>query len=141
MMPAHRLKRWEKIDWKPALDRSVVDQYKNLVSIEKICAKAGVSRSALYRRLGELGIGKRRRGKASFYRRQIRGFEHAHPICRLIFKEANRQFATYSEMETRSGVNRATISGWRNHSSPLLINVEAVANALDMKLKLVAIDQ
>ena len=58
----------------------------------------------------------------------------AHPAIKKVFAEMKHQLVTISDVATRSGVNRVTISAWRKRNIGSLANVEAVLNVLGFNL-------
>lgn len=60
--------------------------------------------------------------------------QHAHPLVRQFFAEANAQQTTLSEIADRAGQRRGTISDWRYRRNPTIASFEAALNVLDLEL-------
>lgn len=68
------------------------------------------------------------------YRGRLTIPARAPPLVRQFYALVNREQATLEEVESRSGVNRFTMRGWRRNSQPVLPNFEAAVNALGYEL-------
>lgn len=53
----------------------------------------------------------------------------SHPFVRALFRGMNEQQVTGIMMEERAGINRGTLTAWRNHS-PKITDLEACFNVL-----------
>lgn len=62
---------------------------------------------------------------------------HAHPLVKRFFRIMKVEQATYDQVARRAGIGPNTILKWRKHSSPSLLNFEAVLNVLGKKLIIV----
>jgi transcriptional regulator with XRE-family HTH domain len=62
---------------------------------------------------------------------------NAHPLVRQLVREINRQGAFLYEVGDRAGVARQTIAKWCYIRNPEITGLIAVANVLDMDLRLV----
>lgn len=63
--------------------------------------------------------------------------DNMHPIVRLIFEEANFRHLTILDIAKASGVSNTQICDWRDRYPPRLMDLEAVLNALGLKLTVV----
>lgn len=68
------------------------------------------------------------------HRGRLKVPERAHPMVVLLFTEMNRQMTTIEEVSARSGVNYATIKGWRYRYVPNITNLDACFNAIGLRL-------
>ncbi|WP_157038844.1 hypothetical protein [Rhodopseudomonas palustris] len=57
-----------------------------------------------------------------------------HPLVRLVFGEMSRQARRYDDVETASGVRRASIKAWRKRNAPGLASITATLNTLGYDL-------
>lgn len=65
--------------------------------------------------------------------------DNAHPFIKFI---ANNNPITYRELAKKSGVTASTMQRWRYHaSSPMLMDLEAVLNAMGYKLTITRIEE
>ena len=115
-------------------DRVLIAGYRSGEAIDKLRRRMKIGRSTLYRRLNELDEPAREPRKASFYFRTIPECSKAHPIVRALFAEARKQGATSLWLANQTGVCRETLAAWRSHTSPMLVNVVAVANCLGLDI-------
>lgn len=65
--------------------------------------------------------------------------DNMHPIVRLIFEEANLRQLTITDIAKASGVSCACICDWRDRWAPRLLDLEAVLNAMGLKLTVITV--
>ena len=58
----------------------------------------------------------------------------AHPLVRELFEAMNDKKMLISDVAQISGVSKKAISDWRYKRAPGVVNLEAVLNALDLRL-------
>lgn len=66
---------------------------------------------------------------------------HVNPLVRRLFEEMNRQQTTVTEVASRAGLRRSTISDWRYRRSPSVADLQAALNVLDMQLVVRAVSR
>ncbi len=59
---------------------------------------------------------------------------NAHHLVKTLFTEMLRQRIGIADMAQRTGLSPATISRWRTHHQPNLLQIEACLNALGLRL-------
>ena len=124
----------KRLEFTPAMDLSLRQGWLESEPVEQLIDRLGVSRSSLYRRAKHLQLEPRRPTQPSGYYRRPKVYPHAHPLVRGLFDEARAQQVNLTQITEAAGVNRETIGSWGNHSSPLVVNLEAAANYLGLKL-------
>ena len=125
----------KKRQWTEAEDVSLVHGYLNGEPILFIEKRLHVSRSTLYRRLGELGIPAREPLKKSEYTIRIKPYPKASPLVAEMFKRVRVEQISLTNLARRSGVVRETIGRWGQGWDPLVHNLEAVGNCVGLTLR------
>lgn len=64
---------------------------------------------------------------------------HAHPLIRVLVAELNRQATTMGEAADRAGLDRDAVYRWRTTNTPRIDNLDAVLNAIGLRLAVVPI--
>jgi hypothetical protein len=67
--------------------------------------------------------------------------QHAHPIVRRLYSEANEQMTTLTEIAERAGVRRCSLGQWGHRNQPRIDELEAALNVLGLRLAVVRDDR
>lgn len=66
--------------------------------------------------------------------------KHAHPLVRDLFREANRQHLTMTEIAQEAGLRRHSIPQWGRKNHPRVDQLDAALNVLGLRLAILPLE-
>lgn len=66
--------------------------------------------------------------------------KHAHPLVRDLYREANRQHVTLTEIAAEAGIRRCSIHQWGSKNHPRIDQLDAALNTLGLRLAILPLE-